>query len=120
MNALEFVSDQYVSFFFTYYLKGWIFNRIPGLKWFKLREVISFSGFYGSLTDKNNPEKNGENLYLFPAGSGTLGKAPYMEASVGIENIFKFMRLDYVWRLNYRNRPDIQTSGVRCTMHITF
>ena len=44
----------------------------------------------------------------------------YMEASVGIENIFKFLRLDYVWRLNYRDNPDIQTHGVRCTMRIQF
>ena len=31
MRALEFVSDQYVSFYFTYYMKGWILNRIPGV-----------------------------------------------------------------------------------------
>lgn len=120
MNAMEFINDEYASWDLTYYMNGALFNRIPLIKKLKWREVFCFRGLWGHLTDKNNPEKNGENLYLFPAGSGTLGKAPYMEASVGIENIFKFMRLDYVWRLNYRNRPDIQTSGVRCTMHITF
>ena len=52
--------------------------------------------------------KEGNGLYGFPAGSGVMGRAPYMEASVGIENIFKFMRLDYVWRLNYRDNPGIQ------------
>lgn len=41
MNALEFVTDQYVSFNATYYLKGWILNRIPGIKWLRLREVLS-------------------------------------------------------------------------------
>ena len=35
MNALEFVTDQYVSFNATYYLKGWILNRIPGIKWLR-------------------------------------------------------------------------------------
>ena len=62
----------------------------------------------GHLTDKNNPMKTGEGLYAFPVGSGVMGRVPYMEASVGIENIFKFMRLDYVWRLNYRDHPGIQ------------
>ena len=38
MNALEFVTDQYVSFNATYYLKGWILNRIPGIKWLRLRD----------------------------------------------------------------------------------
>ena len=50
----------------------------------------------------------------------TLGKAPYMEASIGIENIFKFLRLDYVWRLNYRDHPGIQTKGVRFMMRMSF
>lgn len=45
---------------------------------------------------------------------------PYMEASVGIENIFKFLRIDYVWRMSYRNHPDIQKSGVRMTMVVSF
>ena len=47
MNALEFVTDQYVSFNATYYLKGWILNRIPGIKWLRLREVLSFNMIYG-------------------------------------------------------------------------
>ena len=44
----------------------------------------------------------------------------YMEVGVGVENIFKFLRLDYVWRLTYRDHPDIQTKGVRFSMHLTF
>ena len=55
MNALEFVTDQYVSFNATYYLKGWILNRIPGIKWLRLREVLSFNMIYGGLTHKKYP-----------------------------------------------------------------
>ena len=47
MNALEFVTDQYVSFNATYYMKGWLLNRIPGIKWLRLREVLSFNMIYG-------------------------------------------------------------------------
>ena len=49
-----------------------------------------------------------------------MGKAPYMECSAGIENIFKLIRVDYVWRLNYRDTPGINKGGVRLSMHITF
>ena len=66
-------------------------------------------------TDMGNIENELEKLLSY-----TMGKEPYMEASVGIENIFKFLRLDYVWRLNYRDHPDIQTKGVRATMRISF
>ena len=120
MNALEFVSDQYVSFFFTYYLKGWIFNRIPGLKWFKLREVISFSGFYGSLTDKNNPAINPDGLFRLPDGTTPIGNVPYLEASVGIENIFKILRIDYYRRLTYLDQLNIKKGGVRIALRFTF
>ena len=49
-----------------------------------------------------------------------MGNTPYMEVSVGIENILKFLRIDYVWRLSYRNHPDIQKNGVRMTMVLSF
>ena len=120
MNAMEFISDEYASWDLTYYMNGNLLNRLPLVKKLKWREVFCFRGLWGHLTDKNNPMNGGEGLYLFPNGSYTLGKAPYMEASIGIENIFKFLRLDYVWRLNYRDHPGIQTKGVRCTMRLSF
>ena len=107
MNAMEFISDEYASWDLTYYMNGNLLNRLPLVKKLKWREVFCFRGLWGHLTDKNNPMNGGEGLYLFPNGSYTLGKAPYMEASIGIENIFKFLRLDYVWRLNYRDHPGL-------------
>ena len=120
MNAIEFINDEYISWDVTYYMNGLILNRLPLIKKLKWREVLCFRGLWGHLTNKNNPMKEGNGLYVFPAGSGVMGRAPYMEASVGIENIFKFMRLDYVWRLNYRDNPGIQKRGVRCTMSVSF
>ena len=120
MNAMEFISDEYASWDLTYYMNGNLLNRLPLVKKLKWRAVFCFRGLWGHLTDKNNPMNGGDGLYLFPDGSYTLGKAPYMEASVGIENIFKFLRLDYVWRLNYRDHPGIQTKGVRFMMRMSF
>ena len=120
MNALEFINDEYASWDLTYYMNGLILNRIPLIKKLKWREVICFRGLWGHLTEKNDPASRAEGLYEFPEGTYRLGKTPYMEASVGIENIFKFMRLDYVWRLNYLDNPGIQRRGVRCTMRINF
>lgn len=119
MNALEFVTDQYVSFNATYYLKGWILNRIPVIKWLKMREVISFNGIYGGLTDKNNPSLT-PGLFLLPDGTQPLGNTPYMEASVGLENIFKILRIDYYRRLTYLNHPDIKKGGIRIALRFTF
>lgn len=121
MNALEFANDQYLSWDLTYWANGALFNRIPLIKYLKLREVISFRGLYGSLEDKNNPEHNNK-LYRFPyaANCQPMGKVPYMEFGVGIDNIFTFLRLDYVWRLTYRDTPSANLSGLRVQLHFTF
>ena len=120
MNALEFINDEYLSWDLTYYMNGVLLNRIPLLKKLRWREVFCFRGLWGHLTDKNDPAKQGEGLYAFPEFTQRMGRAPYMEASVGIENIFNFLRLDYVWRLNYRGNPDIQKHGIRATMKLSF
>ncbi len=119
MNALEFVTDQYVSWDTNWNLNGLIMNQIPLLKTLKLREIITFRGFYGSLSNQNNPELS-NNLYKLPPGTVSMGNEPYMEAGFGILNIFKFLRLDYIWRLNPPNRPNIEKSGLRFNLDFYF
>ena len=119
MNAMEFMNDEYASWDVTYFLNGFLFNRIPLLKKLKWREVLSCRGIYGNLSDKNNPEFS-EGLFAFPAGSTTMGHTPYVEVGVGIENILKVLRVDYVWRLTYRDLPNIDKSGLRISLHMTF
>ena len=123
MQPTEFMFDAYVGLYATYFFKGWILNRIPGINRLKLRGVVSFSMIYGGLTKKNNPYFAGnEGLYVLPnnvanmtfsdvdptivtAGytSSPIGKLPYMELTAGFENILKFIRIDYVRRLTYND-----------------
>lgn len=120
LNPMEFAMDQYVSLDLNYNLNGLIFNRIPGLNKLHLREVFTFKSFYGTLTRKNNPEYN-DNLYRFPDPSTQLmGKTPYMEIGAGIANIFTFLRLDYIWRLSYKNKPGAPNSGLRFSFVFAF
>ena len=118
MQPMEFMMDQYVALYLTYYFKGWILNRIPGINRLKLRGVVSFSGIYGGLTSKNNPYlEGGYDLYKFPDNSvfdengeyvsgytiSPIGKLPYMEITAGLENILKFIRIDYIRRITYND-----------------
>lgn len=121
MNPMEFINDSYITWDMTYWANGTIFNYIPLLKKLKLREAFSFRGVWGHLSRKNNPEYN-PSLFRFPkiAETWPMGKTPYMEAAVGIDNIFKILRVDYVWRLTYRDRPNIDKGGVRIQLHFTF
>ncbi len=121
MNAMEFINDSYVQWDLTYWANGALFNRIPLLKKTKLREVVAFRGIWGHLSHRNRPDLN-PGLYRFPEAAATqlMGSTPYMEISAGLDNIFRMLRLDYVWRLTYRQTPGIDRSGLRVALHITF
>lgn len=127
INNMEFMSDRFVSLSVQWDLSGKLFNRIPLLKHLKWREVIGFKTLYGDLTDKNNPYKQapGSDLFLFPSRNGVptsfaMGKTPYMELNVGVHNIFKFLRVDYVRRLNYLGLPNVKKNGVRFVLQFDF
>lgn len=121
LNPMEFAADKYVSVDMTYWMNGLIFNRLPLLKKLKLREVITFQGYLGGLSTKNNPRKN-SSLYSFPADAlcREMHGKPYMEVGVGLDNIARIFRLDYVWRLTYRNTPGAPNSGLRASLHFSF
>lgn len=122
MNPLEFINDSYASVNLTYWMNGLIFNRIPLVKKLKLREVVTFKCLWGDLSTRNNPNHN-KNLFLFPTDVHTTMMSwsdPYMEISAGIDNIFRVLRIDSVWRLSYRHTPEAPDWGVRVGFHLAF
>lgn len=121
LNPMEFPIDYFGSLDISYFGNGILFNRIPLIKRLKLREVITFKGLMGGLTHKNDPDYN-ETLMRFPyhAATGRLTSKPYMELGFGLDNILTFLRVDYIWRLTYRNLPNVSRGGFRLTAHFSF
>ena len=113
MNYYEFASDEWASLFVEHHLQGLFLNHIPLLRRLKWREVVSAKGLVGKLSDRH------ENIMLFPEGMYQVND-PYLEASVGIENIFKIVRIDAMWRMTYLDHPDIQEFGLRAMLQIMF
>ncbi len=124
MNAMEFINDEYASWDLTYNMNGLLLNRIPLIRKLKWREIISFRGMFGHLSEKNRPDPlNTGELFKFPYENyehSYLGTMPYMEVGVGISNIFKVLRVDYVRRLTYRDLPGIQKWGIRIELGVQF
>ena len=120
MRPMEFFADRYLSLFLTYYMKGWIMNRIPFARRLALREVVSVNGLYGRLSDRNNPQRRPGGLFAFPDRSGPLGSAPYLEASLGLDNLFRVLRVDYYRRLTYLDRPGAPRGGFRIALRFAF
>ncbi len=121
MNPMEFINSTYCSWHMSWHLRGALFNLIPGFKKLRLREIVSFSGLYGSLSDRCNPAHN-KSLFAFPkdAAVNKMNK-PYMEISAGLDNILTILRVDYVWRIRYLDVPyEIDRHGIRVAMHFTF
>lgn len=105
MKPMEFIVDRYASLHSTYHMKGLILNNIPLIKRLRWREVFGFNIIYGTLSDKNNPEQQSsisrDHLFKLPEDTSPLGDKPYMEYSIGIENILKLIRVDYIRRISY-------------------
>lgn len=128
INNMEFLNDRYASLAVTYEMNGKLFNRIPLIKKLKWREAFRFRVLWGDLTDKNNPYANPDDadLFKFPTRNGEPTcfvmdpKVPYMEASVGIYNIFKLLHIEYVRRLNYLENPGINKHGIRFMILMRF
>ncbi|SIO42878.1 DUF5686 family protein [Chitinophaga niabensis] len=101
MNRFEFISDQYAGFNLEHTLGSGLFNYIPLVRRLKLRQFWTAKGIIGKLSESN------KNLNLnagYPFK--TLQSHPYVEVGTGVENILKFIRIDFVWRLAPKPLPD--------------
>jgi hypothetical protein len=58
------------------------------------------------------------NSIMLPNEMKGLGKKPYTEFSLGLENIFKIFRVDGVWRYNY-NGESKSRFGVFVSANLT-
>ncbi len=113
MNYFEFISDEYVSVFYTHHFDGFFLNHIPLMRRLKWREVGFVKGVIGTMSDKNKAYNE------LPSLSHTLEK-PYFEAGVGIENIFKIIRVDGIWRLSHLDNENISKFAIFVSLYFAF
>jgi hypothetical protein len=105
MNFLEFISDRYVMAFSENHWEGLLFDRLPGIKKLKLRLVTNVRAVYGDISDRHQEEM------IIPDFVRRFGNVPYVETSVGIENIAKFLRIDLVYRATHQI-PNVSPFGI--------
>ena len=120
MNFNEFASDQYASLRYRHYFEGFLLNKIPLLKKLKWRAVGNANILYGSVSNKNIANAPTED----PEGNplATFGRLdptkPYVELGYGVENIFKFFRIDFFHRITYLDNPGAKPFAVKISGQI--
>jgi hypothetical protein len=117
MRYFEFVTDRSASLRLEQHFEGLLLNSIPVIRTFNWRLVAAANLLYGDLSSVNRnllppSDREGRPLTRFQ----TLGELPYVEASYGIENIFKFVRVDFLHRITYRDVPNANNFGIKMGM----
>jgi hypothetical protein len=117
MNYGEFVSDHYMSLQYRQYFEGLFLNRIPLIQKLKWRLLGTANIISGGMRESNralisNYNSSGEQA--LQAGY-LLDNKPYVEVGYGVENIFRFLRVDFVHRLTYLDNPHARSFGVLFT-----
>ena len=110
LDYYEFVTDTYTSFHLEHNFNGRFFSRIPFLRKYNLREIIGIRGVWGDLSQKNIDLSATGNPNEFPLVAPK--DKPYFEYSIGVGNIFKVFRIDFNFRGNYLDNPNVRKFGV--------
>lgn len=102
MQRYEFISDEFIGLNLEHKIGKGMLKFLPLLKKTKWRQFWSAKAVVGGLS-----EANYQMNFIGNNPFNSLKSKPYAEVGTGIENIAKFFRIDFVWRLT---NPQLQTA----------
>lgn len=111
MQAYEFASDRWISGYYQHNFNGFFLGKIPLIKELDWREVATVRFAWGDISETN--QKN------ILQETGVLN-IPYLEAGIGISNVFRIFRLDCFWRLTHRLPDQKRNFTVNLGVDVSF
>jgi len=122
MNDREYGGDMWASAWVTHRFRGLIFNLIPWNDWLRFRSVVHGKVLYSKVSPANQV-----NLDVNNNSDGNLQdlNGVYAEVGVGVENIARFLKVDFMWRLTQRDevRPmgnEVSKFGIKVEFSPSF
>ncbi len=106
MNRYEFITDRYAGFTIEHNIGNGLFSYFGPTRRLKWRQFWNAKGLVGGLTPENR-------LMNFVGGQpySDLSNKFYLELGTGVDNIFRLLRLDLVWRVSPAHLPNTLTKG---------
>ena len=104
MTRFEYLSDQFAGINIEHNIGSGLFRFTPLTRKLKWRQFWNAKAVWGSLSSKNTALNNSTGTFK------TLNGNTYLELGTGIDNIFRFLRLDFVWKVLPTPKPGIKSS----------
>lgn len=111
MNKYAFFSDRYAGFSLEHNFEKKLLNLLPFMRRSNMRQFWNVRSVVGNLSPANHAFNRMEYTTY---GMQSLGGQFYTEAGTGVDNIFRFFRVDAVWRISphtVSNAPDFGVLG---------
>lgn len=112
LDYYEFVTDEYASLHLEHNFNGRIFSRIPLLRKLNLREIVGVRGVIGNLSSENIAMSNFLSQAVLD-GQNIVPTKPYYEYNLAVDNIFKVLRIDFIFRGNYNDVPGVSKFAIK-------
>jgi len=108
--------NVYANLHLDYNGGGIILNRIPLVRRLKLREMVSLKCHYGALNQSY------KGVFDLPDYYSNEIRQPYAEIGIGLTNIFKVLRVEYIHLLgnSYVGSGFVDKSGIRIRAEMSF
>jgi hypothetical protein len=117
MNKYEYLHDQFLGFNFEHNIGSGIFKFTGLTRKLKWRQFYDVKLLWGHLSPANAAYNNNSD-YTFKSLDGQT----YMEIGTGVDNIFRFLRVDFIWHLLPTGQPVVyrQQFGVFWSLRVQF
>ncbi len=117
MNRFEYIADNFAGFNLEHNIGTGLFRFTSVTRKLKWRQLWTARGVIGNLSDENK-QLNFVGGYPFKS----LDNKMYLELGTGIDNIFQFFRVDFVWRVlsPSANTEKVNNFGIFGSLHFSF